>query len=118
MPVALVDDATPSPLERVLIAADTGNGVSQRLDVRKFTFVNPDLIVTSFRPAEGEWIGLRLAPTSTLLASESLSLRVGLVRVARLCFRFRLWLAVATRPVCHRCVGSEKMRDPVVELDG
>lgn len=58
MRVALIDGCEPTPLERVLVAADSGNGVSQRLDTRAFSFVNPDLVVTLHRPAEGEWIGL------------------------------------------------------------
>jgi hypothetical protein len=56
--IALVEGEPPSPLERVMIAADSGNGVSQRLPTRDFTFVNPDLTVTLHRPLEGEWVGL------------------------------------------------------------
>jgi len=57
--IALIEAEPPSPLERVMIAADSGNGVSQRLPTRDFTFVNPDLTVTLHRPLEGEWVGLR-----------------------------------------------------------
>jgi len=49
---------TPSPLQRVMIAADSGNGVSQVLDPRKFSFVNPDLTVYLHRVPVGEWICL------------------------------------------------------------
>lgn len=48
----------PSPLQRTLIAADSGNGVSQRYNLNEVTFVNPDLDVALYRPAEGEWIAL------------------------------------------------------------
>ena len=58
MRLPLLPDASPSPLERVMAAADSGNGVSQRLSTREYTFLNPDLAVTLSRPAEGEWIGL------------------------------------------------------------
>ena len=54
----LLAGETPSPLERVMAAADSGNGVSQRLSTREYTFLNPDLAVTLHRPAQGEWIGL------------------------------------------------------------
>jgi len=58
MRIPLVEGATPSPLERVLAAADSGNGVSQRLDMNDYLYMNPDLTVTLHRPASGEWVGL------------------------------------------------------------
>lgn len=58
MRIPLLDDAAPLPLERVLSAADSGNGVSQRVSLREYTFMNPDLTVTLHRPAQGEWIGM------------------------------------------------------------
>lgn len=58
MRLPLLEGQAPSPIERLMTAADSGNGVSQRLRVRDFTFVNPDLVVTTYRPARGEWIGL------------------------------------------------------------
>jgi Thioesterase-like superfamily len=39
----LVPAEEPSPLQRVLIAADSGNGVSSLLDWRHWLFINPDL---------------------------------------------------------------------------
>jgi hypothetical protein len=54
----LLPDEPPSPLQRVMIAADSGNGVSQVLDPRRFTFVNPDLTVYLHRPPVGEWVCL------------------------------------------------------------
>jgi hypothetical protein len=58
MRMPLLDSAGSSPIERTLIAADSGNGVSQRISPAEFTFVNPDLTVTLHHPAQGDWIGL------------------------------------------------------------
>lgn len=58
MRVPLLAGAAPTPLQRVVIAADSGNGVSMSLDPRKFTFVNPDLTVYLHRPPAGEWVCL------------------------------------------------------------
>ena len=41
----LVAGEEPSPLQRVLIAADAGNGVSAALDWRRYLFINTDLSV-------------------------------------------------------------------------
>jgi len=54
----LLPGEVPSPWQRVMIAADSGNGVSQVLDPRRFTFVNPDLTVYLHRPPAGEWVCL------------------------------------------------------------
>jgi len=48
----------PSPLVRVLIAADSGNGVSAVLDYRRYLFINTDLTVHLLRPPRGEWVCL------------------------------------------------------------
>jgi hypothetical protein len=58
MRVPLVPGEQPSPLQRVMIAADSGNGISAALDVDRFTFVNPDLTVYLHRLPAGEWICL------------------------------------------------------------
>jgi hypothetical protein len=58
MRVPLVADEEPSGLCRVLIAADSGNGISGALDFRRHTYVNPDLTVHLRRPPVGEWVGL------------------------------------------------------------
>ncbi|SEL85442.1 thioesterase family protein [Streptacidiphilus jiangxiensis] len=58
MRVPLVADEEPSGLSRVLIAADSGNGISGALDFRRHTYVNPDLTVHLRRPPVGEWVGL------------------------------------------------------------
>jgi hypothetical protein len=49
----------PSPMQRILLAADSASGVSAMLDPARFTFVNSDLTVAVHRPLEGEWVGMR-----------------------------------------------------------
>jgi hypothetical protein len=56
--VPLVPGTAPSPLERVLVAADSGSGVSAAIEHRVQTAVNADLTVALSRPLEGEWVGL------------------------------------------------------------
>jgi acyl-Coa thioesterase superfamily protein/acyl-CoA thioesterase superfamily protein len=56
--VALVAGEPPSALQRVMIAADSGNGVAVVLDPERFTFVNADLTVYLHRPLEGQWVCL------------------------------------------------------------
>jgi len=56
--VPLLPGASPSPLERVLIAADSGSGISAAIDHRLQTAVNADLTLALSRPLEGEWVGL------------------------------------------------------------
>ncbi len=48
----------PTPLQRVLTAADSGNGVSATLDWARYLFINVDLSVHLVRMPEGEWVGL------------------------------------------------------------
>jgi Thioesterase-like superfamily len=58
MRTALVAGEDVSPLDRVLVAADSGNGVSAPLDYRRWLFINADLSVALRRPPRGEWVGL------------------------------------------------------------
>lgn len=58
MRIPLVPGETPSGLQRVVAAADSGNGVSVALDLDRFTFLNPDLLVVLHRHPEGEWVAL------------------------------------------------------------
>ena len=46
----------PSALERVAVAADSGNGISAILDFHRYIFVNSDLSINLLRQARGEWI--------------------------------------------------------------
>lgn len=54
----LVAAEPPSPPQRVLIAADVGNGISAAVDFRRFVFVNVDLTVQLERLPEGEWVAV------------------------------------------------------------
>jgi hypothetical protein len=54
----LVAAEEPTPLERVVIAADSGNGVSAALGRRRYLFINVDLSVHLHRMPEGEWVCL------------------------------------------------------------
>lgn len=56
--VSLVGDEKPSGLQRLLVLADSGNGVSNRLDPRKWLFINADLTVHVYREPVGDWICL------------------------------------------------------------
>lgn len=58
MKLPLLQGEEPSALARVLVAADSGNGVSSPLDYEQYLFVNTDLTVQLYRDAVGEWIGL------------------------------------------------------------
>ena len=56
--VPLVEGEPITPLQRVLLAADGGNGVSAPLDWSRFIFINTDLTVHLLRPPRGEWVCL------------------------------------------------------------
>lgn len=58
MRAPLVEGETPTPLQRVAIAADSGNGVSSALDYRRFLFINTDLTIHLHRYPDGEWVCL------------------------------------------------------------
>ena len=58
MGVPLLPGEEPSPLQRVLAAADSGNGVSAALDWKRYLFINVDLTVHLNRMPEGEWVCL------------------------------------------------------------
>ena len=57
----LVEGEDPSPLQRVLVAADSGNGVSASLDYHRFLFINTDLTVHLHRGPATEWVCLDAA---------------------------------------------------------
>jgi hypothetical protein len=59
----LLPGEEPSPLQRVLIAADSTNGVSAVLDWRRWVFINTDLTVYLHRPPVGEWVCLQARTT-------------------------------------------------------
>jgi hypothetical protein len=57
----LVAGEEPTPLQRLLVAADVGNGISAALDFRRFLFINVDLTVHLERMPKGDWIGVDAA---------------------------------------------------------
>jgi hypothetical protein len=74
--VPVVDGEQPSPVQRVVAAADSGNGVSWVLDFDRWSFVNVDLTVHLVRPPRGEWVCLdartQIDPGGVALASTTL----------------------------------------------
>src|SRR5574339_544060 len=52
----LIEGEAPTPIERVAVAADSGNGISAILDFSKYVFVNSDLTVNLLRKPQGDWI--------------------------------------------------------------
>ncbi|MFF5448277.1 thioesterase family protein [Streptomyces sp. NPDC012888] len=56
MRVPLIAGEEPGAADRVLVAADSGNGVSAVLDIRRYVFVNSDLTVHLHRYPVGEWV--------------------------------------------------------------
>lgn len=77
MRVGLVAGEESSPLTRILVAADTGNGISAVLDHKTHVFVNTDLTVHLHRLPRGEWVCLDAETTIDAdgigLATSSLS---------------------------------------------
>jgi len=59
--VALVEGEVPSPVQRLLIVADSASGIAVVLEHARYTFVNADLTVAIHRPPEGEWVCLDAA---------------------------------------------------------
>lgn len=55
----LVPEEAPSPLARVLVAADSGNGISATLDFSKYMFINTELTVHLRRLPKGEWVCMK-----------------------------------------------------------
>lgn len=53
--VELVSGEKPSPLQRLMLVADSGNGAASPLDVRDWLFVNTELTVHLHRAPLGEW---------------------------------------------------------------
>jgi hypothetical protein len=74
--VALVAGEEASPLQRLCTIADSGNGVSNRLDIRKWMFINTDLTIHLYRQPVGEWFALdaetTVGPTGSGIASSVL----------------------------------------------
>ncbi|MBB4375962.1 hypothetical protein GGD66_007508 [Bradyrhizobium sp. CIR48] len=58
---ALVEGEPNTPLLQAVQAADFASGVAQIVDMRDWTFINPEISLYFFRPPESEWILIRAA---------------------------------------------------------
>lgn len=65
MKIPLVPNEKPSPFVRLVCAADSGNGVAQVVDFKKFTFVNADMSLAFVRRPKGEWMCLEAHTMAT-----------------------------------------------------
>jgi hypothetical protein len=54
----LLEGEEPTPLQRLLVVADVGNGISSPVDYREFLFLNVELTVHVEQLPAGEWIGV------------------------------------------------------------
>ena len=74
--VPVVAGEEPSGWQRLMAAADFGNGISRVLPWDGWLFINPDLTVHARRAPVGEWIGLdagtHLGPDGSALAESTL----------------------------------------------
>ncbi len=52
----LLPDEEPSPTQRLMAVADSGNGLSSQLDFSRWWFINTELTVHLVRPPIGEWV--------------------------------------------------------------
>jgi hypothetical protein len=68
-PLIVGEEATPA--QRLILAADSANGISSSLDIRSWQFVPPELTIHNLRPPIGEWICL---DARTYLQSEGIGL--------------------------------------------
>jgi hypothetical protein len=61
MRMPLVEGEETTPTQRVMAAADCGNGISGTLPAQSWLFVNTELTVHLLRPPVGEWVCLDAA---------------------------------------------------------
>jgi hypothetical protein len=59
MRVPLVDGEAASGLQRLMVLADCGNGISSALPISDWIFINPDLTVHLTRVPAGDWLCLQ-----------------------------------------------------------
>jgi hypothetical protein len=55
----MVEGEANTPLLQAVQAADFSSGVAQIVDMREWTFINPEISLYFFRPPAGEWILIR-----------------------------------------------------------
>jgi hypothetical protein len=81
MKIPLVEGVEPTPRQRVLVVADSGNGASNVLDWARYLFINTELTVHFVREPVGEWVCLdaetQIAEGGAGLARSVLSDRTG-----------------------------------------
>jgi hypothetical protein len=81
MRIPVVEGEAPSPRQRVMVVADSGNGASNVLDWSRYLFINTELTVHFVREPVGEWVCLdastAIAEGGAGLASSVLSDRTG-----------------------------------------
>ena len=74
--VATVNGETPTPLQRLMAVADSGNGASSRLNINQWLFINTELTVHLWRKPQGEWIAIdantTIGPRGTGLATSTI----------------------------------------------
>ena len=83
MRIPVVEGEEPTPRQRVMVVADSGNGASNVLDWTRYLFINTELTVHFTRAPAGEWVLLdaqtQIAEGGAGLASSVLSDRSGAV---------------------------------------
>jgi Thioesterase-like superfamily len=57
--VPVIAGEQPTPLQRMMAAADFPNGISSELSWKDWLFINPDLTVYIEREPRSEWVGLQ-----------------------------------------------------------
>jgi hypothetical protein len=81
MRIPIVEGEEPSPRQRVVVVADSGNGASNVLDWGRYLFINTELTVHFVREPVGEWVCLdaetQIAEGGAGLARTILSDRTG-----------------------------------------
>lgn len=61
--VGLVSGEPSTGLQRLMVLADCGNGISNSLPIADWVFINPDLTVHLSRQPDGEWLCLDAVTT-------------------------------------------------------
>jgi hypothetical protein len=79
--IPVVEGEEPTPRQRVMLVADSGNGASNVLDWSSYVFINPELTVHFLREPAGEWVCLdartQIAAGGSGVATSVLSDRSG-----------------------------------------
>jgi hypothetical protein len=58
---ALVEGEATSPFQRAAVIADSGSGVSQGVDFRRWFAINVEMTLSTHRDPEGDWIHMDVA---------------------------------------------------------